>query len=170
MDTILNRHGPGERAELPILNNPSFLYSNWSQLARSRNPGRMENKLYQHLHEVISKIMGDSKEHLQQPPPPLPPLPPFRAGVGAVGGEGEGATAAGGEIERGYLHQCMSRSVWVKVAFWSTGFVVEKCSYYAGAVDVPVCAVIVVILLPLWFSRAQPFRPVLSSTKSQLPS
>jgi len=64
----------------------------------------MDNGLYKQLHESISKIMGDSKK--QQQLQPLPPPP--EAGAGAVGGGGGGATAAGSEIERGYLHQCTS--------------------------------------------------------------
>lgn len=62
----------------------------------------MDNTLYKQLHESISRIIGDSKKQQQQQPLPPPPE------AGAVGGGGGGATAAGSEIERGFLHQCTS--------------------------------------------------------------
>lgn len=71
----------------------------------------MDNTVYKQLHESINKIVGDSKkqqhQHQHQPPPPPE--------AGAAGGGGGGATAAGGDFEHGYLHQCTFRSAWVGV-------------------------------------------------------
>lgn len=56
----------------------------------------MDDSLFKQLHDSISKIVGDSKKQQQQPPQQPP-----EAGAGGGGG-----ATAGGDIDRGYLHQC----------------------------------------------------------------